>query len=450
MSLLMDALKKAEEAKRQAAGAPAAEGLEPTIGQDGLSLELTPVEPAPASTTPQPGTPLPDLNAHLESLDREFMAHHAQQTSPKPAARSAPAATPTSPSQPTPAAPAAAATAPSAAERTAIHNLFEAKQPAPATNKTFLIAVGVVTLLASIGIGVYFWLQLRPATSGLALKTPPTMPSAPPSALPPPSPVAVAPTPLPLPPLPAPIPAAASKAEPSALAGKTRDAEDDDEVPVFRPKTARTAPAAPPVESPIRITSSQLRVHPSVARAFEAFSAGNLTQAKSEYLRTLKAEPQNGDALNGLAAVALREGQPGVAEEYYLRALQADPRDSTAMAGLFGLRGQTDPAQSESRLKSVLAGQPESAALLFALGNLQARQGHWNEAQQTYFKAHTLDAANPDILYNLAISLDQLHQPKLAAQYYNQALTVTENRPAGFDRERVAARLRELIPASAQ
>jgi Flp pilus assembly protein TadD len=187
-----------------------------------------------------------------------------------------------------------------------------------------------------------------------------------------------------------------------------------------------------------------------VARAFEAFSVGNLPQAKSEYQRTLKAEPQNGDALNGLAAVALREGQTGLAEEYYLRALQADPRDSTALAGLFGLRGQTDPAQSESRLKSVLAGQPESPALLFALGNLQARQGHWNEAQQTYFKAHTLDAANPDILYNLAISLDQLHQPKLAAQYYGQALTATESRPAGFDRERVAARLRELTPAPAK
>lgn len=447
MSLLMDALKKAEEAKRQAAGAPA-EAIEPSIGQDALSLELTPLEPAPASAAPQPGTPLPDLNAHLESLDREFLAHHAQQAA-KPASAARPAAAPTTPPQPMPAAAAPASPSQAAAERTAAHNLFDSKQPAPASNKTFLIVVGIVTLLASVGIGVYFWLQLRPANSGLALKVPP-MPSVTPGALPPPPPVAVAPTPLPLPPLPAAIPTAAPKAEPTALAGKAKEADEEDEAPVFRPKTARTAPVAPPAESPIRITSSQLRVHPSVARAFEAFSNGNLAQAKSEYQRTLKAEPQNGDALNGLAAVALREGQPGVAEDYYLRALQADPRDSTAMAGLFGLRGQTDPAQSESRLKSVLAGQPESPALLFALGNLQARQGHWNEAQQTYFKAHTLDAANPDILYNLAISLDQLHQPKLAAQYYNQALISTENRPAGFDRERVAARLRQLTPTPAQ
>ncbi|MRR59290.1 MAG: hypothetical protein EG824_13925, partial [Deltaproteobacteria bacterium] len=104
MSLLMDALKKAEEAKRQAAGAPL-EPIEPTIGQDGLSLELTPLESAPpSSAVPQPGGPLPDLNAHLESLDREFIAHHAQQSSSKAAANRAPAAPAaiSAPPQPTP------------------------------------------------------------------------------------------------------------------------------------------------------------------------------------------------------------------------------------------------------------------------------------------------------------------------------------------------------------
>lgn len=446
MSLLMDALKKAEEAKRQAASVPT-EAVEPTIGPDALSLELTPLEAPPPGAPSLPGTPLPDLDAHMESLDREFMAQHAQQTAPKAAPSRATAIPPNPPSSAGQASPTQAT-----ADRSAVHNLFDAKQQAPATSKTFLIVVGVVTLLASAGIGVYFWLQLRPANVGLALKSPPPAPSGQISTIasPPPLPtIATAPVPQPLPSVPTATATAAPKSETPVIAAKARETEGEAEAPVFRSTTTRTAPA-PTADSPIRITSSQLRVNPSVGRAFDAFSSGNLTQAKAEYLRTLKAEPQNSDALNGLAAIALREGQPAVAEDYYLRALQADPRDSTATAGLFGLRGQTDPALSESRLKSVLAGQAESPALLFALGNLQARQGHWNEAQQTYFKAHTLDAANSDILYNLAVSLDQLHQPKLAAQYYNQALTATENRPAGFDRERVAARLRELTPASPQ
>ena len=44
------------------------------------------------------------------------------------------------------------------------------------------------------------------------------------------------------------------------------------------------------------------------------------------------------------------------------------------------------------------------------------------------------------------VSLDQLHQAKLAGQYYRQALAAAEGRPAAFDREQAASRLRELQP----
>jgi tetratricopeptide (TPR) repeat protein len=45
----------------------------------------------------------------------------------------------------------------------------------------------------------------------------------------------------------------------------------------------------------------------------------------------------------------------------------------------------------------------------------------WNDAQQAYFRAYSAEPDNPDILYNLAISLEHLRQNKLAAQYYAQA-----------------------------
>jgi hypothetical protein len=53
---------------------------------------------------------------------------------------------------------------------------------------------------------------------------------------------------------------------------------------------------------------------------------------------------------------------------------------------------------------------------------------------------------NPDILYNLAISLEHLRQNKLAAQYYGQAIAAAQNRPAGFDKAQAAARLQTLRP----
>ena len=106
----------------------------------------------------------------------------------------------------------------------------------------------------------------------------------------------------------------------------------------------------------------------------------------------------------------------------------------------------SNPTATESRLKTLLSAQPESAQLNFALGNVYAKQARWNEAQQVYFNAVAGDTSNPDYLFNLAVSLDQLRQPKLAAQHYRMALEAAENRPAAFDRERANKRLNQLAP----
>jgi tetratricopeptide (TPR) repeat protein len=203
-------------------------------------------------------------------------------------------------------------------------------------------------------------------------------------------------------------------------------------------------------EAPIRITTAKLQVNPALLRGYEAFTAGRLEASRSEYEQLLKSEPKNGEALLGMAAISLRLGQSNQSEAFYLRAIEADPMDTLAQAGLISLRAQADadPVQSESRLKNLIAAQPEVPALHLALGNLYARQKRWNEAQQAYFKAYTGDGDNPDVIFNLAVSLDQLHQPALAAEYYRQALASAANRQVGFAPAQVAYRLRDLAQQS--
>lgn len=200
------------------------------------------------------------------------------------------------------------------------------------------------------------------------------------------------------------------------------------------------------VEARVNFAAPQVKPESTVAEAFEAFRMGNLTVARLAYEKLLQADPRNPDALHGLAAVALREGRADAAAVAYLRILEANPSDAAAHAGLVGLDARGDPLASESRIKSLLAAQPDVPVLNFALGNLYARQDRWDEAQQAYFKAVTEDGNNPDYLFNLAVSLDQLHQPRLAAQYYGRALLAAENRPAAFDRAQASNRLRQLQP----
>jgi tetratricopeptide (TPR) repeat protein len=202
----------------------------------------------------------------------------------------------------------------------------------------------------------------------------------------------------------------------------------------------------PEADAPIQVTSTRSSIEPAINEGYRLLAAGDLVRARAAYTRVLRSEPRHADALHGIAAIALREGRTEEAATAYQRILESNPSDSAAQAGLIGLNIQGDPVAGESRIKSLIAAQGELPVLNFALGNLYARQQRWNDAQQAYFKAVTSDANNPDYLFNLAVSLDQLHQPKVAAQYYGQALTAAESHSAAFDRKLATQRLLELQP----
>jgi tetratricopeptide (TPR) repeat protein len=192
--------------------------------------------------------------------------------------------------------------------------------------------------------------------------------------------------------------------------------------------------AALPATTEIRSSRPAPQVHPNVTTAYAAYLAGDLASARTDYQHALREEPANRDALLGIAALDVLAGRFENAEAAYLRLLQADPRDSHALGALIALRaGRTDPVAAESRVKSVLAENPGSHVLNFTLGNQLAQQGRWAEAQQEYFRAYTAEPDNADFTYNLAVSLDQLRQPRLALDYYQRAIALAKARGARFD-----------------
>jgi tetratricopeptide (TPR) repeat protein len=415
MSLLLEALKKAEKAKEEAQRRAKGDAAPPSTAE----IRLEPAEPAPLEKPVMTRPELPDIRQPLEILSDEI-----------------------APKQPE-AAPRVEAVASAAAERAAARKVFEAKFREPNPRLPFYIALGVLGLF-TVGTAGYFWYQLRPpsplvntnptrAAEQVAAAAPQPKPESP-------APLAAAPAVIPgLPaaaPTPAPaIPTAAPRPAPEVAATPK---------PAPEPRAAAPRPAAPrPAAAPAAQTRQPPQVHPKVESAYAAYLAGDLATARSDYQAALRDGSGNRDALLGLAAIDVRSGRFESAEGIYLRLLQADPRDAHAQAALIALRAnRLDPLATESRVKTMLAADPDAEALHFTLGNQLAQQGRWAEAQAAYFKAFAADAENADFAYNLAVSLDHLRQSKPALDYYRRAIALAEKRSASFDvaaaRNRVA------------
>jgi tetratricopeptide (TPR) repeat protein len=410
VSLLLEALKKAEAAKRR---------------DDEGGSDTPAAEPPPAPATPRI-TP-----AHeLELIDDEIAqaARFAGLDVPEPTPFVAPPASPGS---------------------EAARVLFDAKKPASRPSSLAWLLGGGALLLLCVG-GWVAW-QLSSLDSG---RSAPSIPAAASVAAPMNTPTAESvQLPVEQSPVAVATPAAAAPAaEPAApsrpalpAAALTAPAVPDSSRFLSGQLTANPpaveAPAPAPAAAPIRITRNAPAVPQDVADGYAAFQAGEFDRARVAYERALRADPRNPDALHGLAALAQQRRDEAGVRQLMRRIAEVDPSDTAARVAL---SDNVDPAVQEARLLDIAAAQPKSAAAAFALGALYASQARWREAQQAYFNAYTLAPEQPDHAYNLAVSLDQLRQPRLALQYYREAMSLRAQQTAAFDADAVAARIQSL------
>src|SRR5690606_24036397 len=175
------------------------------------------------------------------------------------------------------------------------------------------------------------------------------------------------------------------------------------------------------------------------------FNAGNDAAAQHYYREVLQKDVRSVDALLGMAAIAARQGRNSDALGWYGKVLEVEPRNSIAQVAMVSVMAQADPVGSESRIKNLLAQQPEKAHLHAALGNLYAEQQQWPRAQQAYFHAMHFDAANAEYAFNLAVSLDHMGKAALALQYYKKTLELLSKSGVGnVDPVQVASRIAQL------
>jgi Tfp pilus assembly protein PilF len=186
-------------------------------------------------------------------------------------------------------------------------------------------------------------------------------------------------------------------------------------------------------------------VDPTLLAAYQAFTRGEDANAQQQYRQVLQRDVRNVDALLGMAAIAQRQGRDTDAQGWYQKVLEIEPRNSIAQTAIVSPQANTGSVAAESRIKSMIAQQPDGANLYAALGNLYAEQSQWSSAQEAYFNASRLAPSNADYAFNLAISLDQMGKRSLALKQYQRSLDLlNESGGASPDRRQLEARIREL------
>lgn len=216
-----------------------------------------------------------------------------------------------------------------------------------------------------------------------------------------------------------------------------------------RPVITKTAQSdrAQPQHSEIKISKRQLspRTSQTLAEANQALEQGNLNAAELSYRQILKQSPGNLAATSALGHLLMQRGMTDEAERLYLQVLDQDPGNLEAKIALINISA-ADPTNlsAGSQLKQLLTKHPKQPYLHASLGNFYARRNDWSAAQPAYFEAFALENKNAEYAYNLAVSLDQLGKSDIAANYYEKALALHDNRPTQFNKSDVERRLKEI------
>lgn len=208
------------------------------------------------------------------------------------------------------------------------------------------------------------------------------------------------------------------------------------------PSTVAGSPAG---QGPVLENTTPLPgVAPLVAQGFAAYQRGDLELASKKYRQAVNEDDQNRDALLGLAATSRRLGDLDSARRAYKQLLYLNPRDVDAKAGLSATQGVNDPQSGIESIKPLSDREADSPAVQSELGAMYVRQGRWSEAQAAYFNAFSANPSNPDLAFNLAICLDHLNEPKLALDYYRKAKQLGARHFHRFDNQQLDKRVAEL------
>ena len=166
----------------------------------------------------------------------------------------------------------------------------------------------------------------------------------------------------------------------------------------------------------------------ALARATRLHQAGRLEEAQGIYLRVLKREPENADALSLMGLLAHQAGRNDVAAELLGKALAVRPRFANAHLNLGNvLRAEGDLEGAVGHFREAAGIEPGFPGAHNNLGLALNELGRATEAIPCFEAALRLDRRFADAHNGLGLALQALGRLDEARDRYQQALSLDAN-----------------------
>ncbi len=156
--------------------------------------------------------------------------------------------------------------------------------------------------------------------------------------------------------------------------------------------------------------------------AHDALTAGQTEGASALYKQVLEHDPQNKQALFGLAASYHKRGQLDQARDTYLQVLKLDEKYEPAINNMLMLAREEGPDEALQQLFKLEQSNPEFSPIPAQIGMLYFERNDLEQAAKYLTRAIILAPENLNYRYNLAVVLDKMGRTDQAARLYTQLI----------------------------
>lgn len=170
----------------------------------------------------------------------------------------------------------------------------------------------------------------------------------------------------------------------------------------------------------ITIKKPSLNVTYELEKAYNALTNGQTSTARSIYELVLANNPDNIDALFGLATIYHRARQLEEARSLYSKILAVNPSHRNALNNFLVLLADEAPQAALRQLEALEKRSPGFSPIPAQMAVIHQKLGQPEQASKAMFRAVSLAPENLTYRYNLAVMLDSQGNKPEATRLYSQ------------------------------